>query len=181
MNILKRIIFRVPILCGYESDIYDNPSEQLTAMRSYDVEWQKHRCDVRFHMTKKRGSFTSDEFFKIVRDIKELIGAKYGYEGVELYPMSGACTTQACKAHSILARKAKPIMAQDVNEFFSCEVRVDLPKEEIVEPTNFVWITTEGKGKRIKVQMALNRDKGDLIIDRYFVKNKVYNLGDGFL
>ncbi len=164
---------------GYESSIYSNPEDQLKAMRRWTVEWQKHVCNERFHITKKHGKFTSDEFFKIVRDTVELIDGEITYEGIELYPIVGACTSHAVQAHSRMARRERSIMAPDVNEFFSCETRI-YPKEKYKDHDH-VWLNTDGYGKRISFSIALSREAGDKIIDKYFVKSKDYNLGDGFL
>ncbi len=189
------------LFTGYESDIYDSPREQLQAMRRWDVEWQKYRSSERFHIIKRFGKFDSDYFFKIVRDVKHLIGADIGYEGIELYPIVGACTTWACKAHSANAKTERSIMAQDVNNIFSCEVRLDMkektPDKAYVEKTwnvgclqkkskptmwsNYIWLCSENYGKRIKFQWSLDRDVADRIIDRYFSTGNGYGLGDGFI
>jgi hypothetical protein len=172
MNILK-------LFSRYESDIYDNPKEQLKAMRRWDVEWQKHVCSERFHIKKNRGKFTSDEFFKFVRDTCELIDGEVTYEGVELYPITGPCTTHACKAHATNAKIKKPIHARDISGFYSCEVRI-YPKNKY-QDHDHIWLSSENNGKRIKWQMALSREHGDKIIDKYFVEGNGYSLGDGFV
>lgn len=178
MNILK-------LFDRYESSIYSNPEDQLKAMRRWSVEWQKYRCSERFHIIKKRGNFTGTEFFKFVRDTKELIGGEIGYEGIEKFPISGACTIERCRAHARMAKIEKSIGVNDTTEYYSCEVRLDLPKAVTTgsdtEWSNYVWLTSESYGKKIKWQITLNRDLGDKIIDKYFVKNNKYYLGDGFI
>ncbi len=169
---------------GYESTIYNNAQDQLDAMNRWNVEWQKHKSGDRFHIIKKRGKFTFDEFCKITRDIKEMLNGEYTYEGIELYPMKGAGTTWACKAHTSSARKEKPITVWEWGKYYGVEVRMHFPKSEDEREnwtTNYIWITTDDYGERISFSWALPRKWGDKIIEKYFVEGKGYSLGDGFI
>ena len=175
MNILKH--FK-----SFESDDW-NEQSYLDVLNRWSVEWQKYKSGERFHIKKKWGKFTFDEFTKIIRDVEKLLNAKIDYEGIELYPMVGARTTWNCKAHTSMARKEKPITISDYNEFYSCEVRLDTPQVEDERcnwTSNYIWIRSQDNGKRIKFHWALPRYQADQIIEKYYKNKDGYTLGDGF-
>lgn len=162
----------------FESDVYNNEEDCLRGLMYTSVPWQTEVHTGRFHLKKNRGNFSFDDFSHIIHTVKDLIEADFGYEGIEKFPMIGASTTWNCKIHSSVARIEKAIGVYDFNNLYSCEVRLDTKDKS---PYNYIWISSTDYGKRIKFNISLPRAKGQLIIDKYFTKQKGITLGDGFI